>query len=119
MALFKKYSLQKILEGRKTQTRRIHKHTWQVGKVYALRDRWFSKPQAHIIVTRKYRQKLGEISLEDVQKEGFSSLEEFRREWERLYGKWNPEQVVWVYEFKLVPSSKTDKLLSEAENRTL
>jgi len=119
MAIFKRHNLQKILEGRKTQTRRIHKHTWQVGKVYALRDRWFSKPQAHIIVTRKFRQKLGEIRLEDVKKEGFSSLEEFKAEWERLHGKWNPEQVVWVYEFKLVPSAKTGKPSSATENRTL
>jgi len=118
MALFKKHNLQKILEGAKTQTRRVHKHTWQVGKVYALRDRWFSKAEAYIIITRKFRQKLGEITSEDVKKEGYNSLEEFRREWEQLHGKWNPEQIVWVYEFKLA-SPKTSKPSSEAENRKL
>jgi hypothetical protein len=118
MAIFKRHNLQKILQGAKTQTRRVHKHTWQVGKVYALRDRWFSKAQAYIIITRKFRQKLGEISSEDVKKEGYKSLEEFRREWITLHDKWDPEEIVWVYEFRLA-SAKKDKPLSEAKTRIL
>jgi hypothetical protein len=118
MALFKRYNLQKILEGVKTQTRRVHRHTWQVGKAYQIRDRWFGEAQGYILVTRKFRQKLGEITLKDVEKEGYNSLEEFKTEWIKLHGEWNPEQVVWVYEFKLT-SPKTSKPSSEAENRKL
>jgi len=104
MAIFKRKHIRKILEGRKTQTRRLHKHTWKLGKTYAIRDSWFGKPQGHIIITRKFRQKLGEISLEDVKKEGYSRLEDFRRAWEEIHGlgSWDPEQLVTVYEFQTV-----------------
>ena len=101
MAIFKRHHLRKVLSGDKTQTRRCHRHTWKIGKTYAIRDRWFSKPQGHITVTRKFRQRLGDVSLEDVQKEGFNSLEEFKQEWIKLHGSWSPEQIVICYEFKL------------------
>ena len=99
--LFKKHHIKLILSGRKTQTRRIHKHKLKVGKTYAVKTRWFGKPLFRVVITRRFQQKLGEISLEDVKKEGYSSLEEFRRAWMQIYGSWNPDQVVTVYEFKL------------------
>jgi len=103
MTIFKRRHLRKVLSGDKTQTRRSHKYTWTIGKTYCIRDRWFSKPQGHITVTRKFRQRLGNISSEDVRKEGYSSLEEFKQAWEETYGpeSWNPDLVVIVYEFKL------------------
>ena len=108
MALFKRKHIKKIFEGRKTQTRRIHKHTWKVGKVYGIRDRWYSKAEGYILITRKFRQKLGDISPEGIKREGYNSLKQFRREWEEIHGKgsWNPEQVVIVYEFKVVNDGK-------------
>jgi hypothetical protein len=102
MALFKRKHIHKIRQGQKTQTRRTHKHTWKLGKTYAIRDRWFGKPEGHIKITRKFKQKLGDISCEDVKKEGFNSLEEFRKAWIEMYGSWYPEQIVTVYEFKFV-----------------
>jgi hypothetical protein len=70
--LFKRRHIELILSGRKTQTRRLPDKSanYHVGRVYGIRDRWFSKPEAHILITRKFRQKLGEISCEDVKKEG-------------------------------------------------
>ncbi|MEM1589626.1 MAG: ASCH domain-containing protein, partial [Candidatus Bathyarchaeia archaeon] len=114
-ALFKRHNIKKILAGVKTQTRRIHKHTWKIGKAYALKDSWFSKGKAYIIITRKFRQKLGEITPEDVKKEGYNSLEEFKAEWMKLHGEWNPDQIVWVYEFKLA-DAKISKPSSVKEN---
>jgi len=103
--LFKKWHIELILSGRKTQTRRLpgKSANYHVGRVYGIRDRWFSKPEAHILITRKFRQRLGEISLEDVGKEGYSSLEEFRKAWEEVHGprSWNPDLIVTAYEFKL------------------
>jgi len=101
MALFKRRHIHKIHERQKTQTRRTHKRTWKVGRTYAIRDRWFGKPQGHIHITHRFEQKLGEISLEDIKKEGFSSLEEFRKAWIEINGNWDPEQTVTVYEFEL------------------
>ena len=102
---FKKWHIELILSGRKTQTRRLpgKSANYQVGRVYGIRDRWFSKPEAHILITHKFRQRLGDISLEDVGKEGYSSLEEFQRAWEEAHGpgSWNPDLIVTVYEFKL------------------
>jgi hypothetical protein len=101
MALFKRKHISLILTGRKTQTRRIYHHEWRVGRCYAIRDRWFDKPKGHIIITRKFKQRLGDISERDVQKEGYSNLEEFKQIWIEINGSWNPEQIVTAYEFTL------------------
>jgi len=104
MAIFRRRHLRKVLSGDKTQTRRSHKYTWTIGKTYCIRDRWFSKAQGHITVTRKFRQRLSDVSTQDVQKEGFNSLEEFKQEWTELHGSWNPDEIVICYEFKLADS---------------
>jgi len=104
--LFKKHHIELILSGRKTQTRRLpgKSANYHVGRVYSIRDRWFGKAEGHILITRKFRQRLGDISLEDVRKEGYSSLQEFRGAWEGVHGQgsWDPNSVVAVYEFKVV-----------------
>ncbi len=97
--VFKKDRLQKVLEGRKTQTRRTSRNTLKVGKVYLIRCRYFEK--AKVLIIRKFKQRLGDISLEDVRKEGFDSLEEFQACWARIHGSWRPDIIVTVYEFKL------------------
>jgi hypothetical protein len=104
MALFKRKHVELILQGRKTQTRRVHSHEWKLGRVYGIRDRLFGKPVAHIRVIRKFRQRLGDISAEDVGKEGYGSLQEFQRVWEEVHGQgsWEPNLIVTVYEFKVV-----------------
>jgi hypothetical protein len=104
MAIFKRKYIPLVLDGRKVQTRRVHKQEWQVGKTYAVRDTWFSKPQGRIVVLRKFRQRLGDISTEDVRKEGFSTLDEFEEAWIKINGSWDADKVVIVYEFKLVRS---------------
>jgi len=117
VVLFKRKHIERILEGRKVQTRRIHRREWKLGKTYAIKDRWFDKPKGHITITRKFKQRLGEISLEDMQKEGYSSLEDFRKAWEEIHGlgSWNPELVVTVYEFRVYP--KTGKPSSAKASR--
>jgi len=106
MAIFKRELLQLVLTGKKTQSRRTHLHRWKVGRTYAVRDQWFTKPKGHILVTRAFRQRLGQISPQDVQKEGFSSLEEFQQAWARIHGAWDPEQLITVYEFRLQPPTR-------------
>jgi hypothetical protein len=116
MAIFKRKHLNLILFGRKTQTRRTHKHGWHVGRVYGLRDRWFEKAENHILITRKFRQKLGDISLEDIRKEGYDSLEGFQKAWIEINGAWDPDQVITAYEFKLLDAAKKGKASSAGEN---
>ncbi|MBT0160697.1 ASCH domain-containing protein [Candidatus Bathyarchaeota archaeon A05DMB-2] len=100
MALFKRRHINAIREGRKTQTRRTHRHTWQLGKTYAVRTSYFGKPEGYIRILRKFKQRLGGISAEDVRKEGYNSLEEFKQAWTAINGRWDPDLVVWVYEFR-------------------
>ena len=102
MVLFKRPLLFLVLQGRKTQTRRVHKHQLALGRVYGIRSMWFEKSKGYIRITGKFYQKLGDISQEDVRKEGFQSLEDFKRAWESIHGVWQPEQAVIVYEFELV-----------------
>jgi len=74
----------------------------QVGKVYPIRCRYFERAKVKILIIRKFKQWLGDISLEDVRKEGFETLEEFQACWTRIHGMWDPNLIVIVYEFKLV-----------------
>lgn len=102
MAVFKKRNLDLVLAGEKTQTRRTHRQEWKIGNVYSARASWFEKARAWILITRKFKQRLGDISQEDVVKEGFKTLSEYREEWRKINGSWTPDKVVLVYEFKLV-----------------
>ena len=101
MVLFKRSLLSLILQGRKTQTRRTHQHEWSVGKIYGVQG-GYETPRGYIRITRKFRQRLGDISNEDVRKEGFQTLENFRQAWTTINGDWNPEQTIIAYEFELV-----------------
>ena len=105
---FKRSFISKILRGEKTQTRRPFRsnNNFKVGEVLKINN-----SNIHILISHKYAQKLGEISSEEIRKEGFSSPEEFQEAWKRIYGEWDPEQQVWVYEFKLLnPENSTQNL---------
>ncbi|MHC1589818.1 MAG: ASCH domain-containing protein [Candidatus Hecatellaceae archaeon] len=100
---FNRKNIRRILEGKKTATRR-KTGRWRLGN-HSIRTTLFEKGLARIEIFRKYQQKLGDMTEEDARKEGVNSLEEFKQLWISLYGSWNPEEVVWVYEFKLIPGS--------------
>lgn len=100
---FSRKNLRKILEGKKTATRR-RTGRWQLGEHW-IRATFLERGIAKIEIFRKYRQKLGDMTEEDAKKEGLNNLEEFKQLWISFYGSWNPEEVVWVYEFKLIPES--------------
>lgn len=100
--VFKENNLRRILEGHKTQTRRLGSREYKIGNVYGIRSRYFDKAKARVLITRKFKQRLGDISLEDIQKEGFNTLEEFQAAWVRINHGWNPDLIVTVYEFKVL-----------------
>jgi len=109
MPLFKRHLLRKVLERQKTQTRRIHKHPLKVGSIYGIRTTRFEKSQGHIKITRRFQQRLGDITEEDARKEGFKDIEEFRQQWISIRGSWNPDQIVMAYEFRLVGATRKGK----------
>lgn len=102
MVLFKRRLLELVLQRRKTQTRRVHKRELTPRRIYPITDRWYRKPEGFIRVTRKFYQRLGDISETEAKAEGFNSLADFQKAWKSINGEWNPDQIVVAYEFELV-----------------
>jgi hypothetical protein len=78
----------------------------KVGKTYGIRSTRFEKSRGHITITRRFQQKLGDVTEEDAKKEGSKNLEEFKQEWIKIYGSWHPDEVVTAYEFYLLGAAK-------------
>jgi len=108
--LFKKQFISKIREGEKTQTRRLKKPNIKIGKTYSLRSSYRSVLPENILITDIFQQYLGEISQEDVSKEGFDSLNMFINIWREIYGSFNPEELIWVVEFQYVGNTEMFKV---------
>ena len=98
--LFKKHLIEKILTGRKTRTIR-RTGRYKVGKVYPVLERPGGPVRGWILIKGKKPKKLGELTAEDVLPDGFDSLEGFVREWKSIYGSFDPEETVWLYDFEL------------------
>jgi hypothetical protein len=116
--LFKKHLLHKVLDGSKTQTRRIHKRNLKVGRTYGVTCRRYDKAVGYITILRTSQQRLGDITLEDAKAEGFSNIEEFKKAWISINGEFNAEQMVTAYEFFCVgrqDSPRKGKPLSAGE----
>ena len=109
--IFTERNIELILQGKKTQTRRIWKRIKvKKGGIYKIRRHIFSKKHYGLIqVTNIRKEKLGDITEEDAKKEGCSSVAEFKKVWKEIYGKWNPEQEVYVIEFKLLDRKREVK----------
>src|SRR3989304_9038336 len=102
MVLFKHHLLALVLQRAKTQTRRTHRRELHQGRVYPITDQLFGRAAAYIKITRKWRQRLGDVSEEEARAEGVFGIADFREAWGAVKGSWNPEQVVIAYEFELV-----------------
>lgn len=74
MLLFKPYFQEAIWRGLKTQTRRNHKkQRCKVGSLQQCRTTLFGKPFAIIRVKRVWRERLADITPDEVRAEGFPS----------------------------------------------
>jgi len=101
---FSRSNLEKVLRGKKTQTRRLS-GIYRVGITYGIRTWIYEKSLARIIITGKRQERLGDISAEDLKREGYDNIEDFKKAWVNFYAKkmgWHPELTVWVYDFKLL-----------------
>jgi hypothetical protein len=104
LLLFKPEHAELIVSGRKTQTRRLGRKRWKVGSVHQCRTSRRAKPFALVRITGVRRECLGGISEEDARREGYGSVEAYRKAFARIYGFWDPEAEVWVVDFELVES---------------
>lgn len=104
MILFKEYHAKLILEGKKTQTRRLWKKPRvKIGNIYKAKTNLYSKQHFALLkITGLRKEKLGEISPEDVKKEGYATLGDFIEAWTQIHGLWDPELEVYVIDFEVI-----------------
>ena len=110
------HTLEQVLSGKKTQTRRRinpgRRFLYRPGKSYSVQPSRTQAGVARIEVVNIRQEPLGEMTHEDALAEGFASVDEYRMLWLEQYGTFDPEELVWVIEFKLLPeeASNTDFL---------
>jgi len=107
--LFKPEHVEPILRGDKTQTRRFWKvPRVKVGGTYQARTRLFDKSStfARIWVIDLWRERLKDITLPEVHKEGYEYLRDFLEAIAKINHKTvGPELLnswVWVIEFEVI-----------------
>jgi hypothetical protein len=102
--LFKPYLIEPILDGRKTETRRLWKRCLvKANKLYDARTDFHNKSIfATIKITYVRKEKLGSINDDGIRREGCTSIEEFRKIWIDIYGRWDPDTEVFVIGFRVI-----------------
>ena len=100
--LFKKELIDIILAGKKTMTSR-QKKLYEVGDVTNLMaNKDYSKLTGkYLKIIKVYRKFLGEFTVDDSHREGFSGLGEFKAYWEKNIGPWDPTKFLWIHEFEI------------------
>lgn len=99
--LFKPYLMEPVLNGSKTESRRLWKRCMvRVNGVYDAKTNFRNESTfARIRITYVRRERLGSINIDGVRKEGCKSLEEFKKIWTDIYGNWDDDTQVFVIGF--------------------
>ncbi len=95
--------VQPIQSGKKVQTTRLslNKKIQKNSEVAAVaKNSEFGTLRIDEIELRT----LGTFDSEDANREGFSSLDEFKKVWQKIYKVWNENQIVCVISFDYRPS---------------
>jgi hypothetical protein len=87
------------MDGTKTQTRRLSKQTYKVGRIYGASRRRYQKSQAYIQILNAFPQRLFNVTEEEAKAEGFNNLTEFLEWMTKNQGYFIPWQTVNAYEF--------------------
>lgn len=93
-----------IRERRKTQTRRPVKPgetrcRYHTGRIYSAQPGRGKPGEIKITIMSVRQERLGDITQQDVQREGFRFAGQFRDRWTELHGHFDPDQLVWVITF--------------------
>ena len=107
--LFPPDDIKLVQYGSKSITvRPLRKTRMRAGTVYEAKlTVTTEKSFARLLVTDVYRKRLGELTEDEVSREGLRSLAEFRKKWEAAYSKWDPNEIVRVIEFRALSSIGT------------
>jgi len=129
------HTLDEILAGHKSQTRRITKSNelairgfcnkieavkidgrikWRVGKTYAVQPARGQGQVARIRLVAINSEKLSRISTNDARAEGFPDRQTFLKTWRKIHGDDSLEVRVWVLRFEVVDVNfNTEKFSSK------
>ena len=101
---FLEAQVSKILSGQKTVTRINLPCPWLEGEVITAfqTSKDSDIPFALLRVEKVHEQRICDITLEDVKKEGYEALEDFKNTWKKLHGSVNDTDTVWAIEFALI-----------------
>lgn len=101
MILFKKYHIPLIKAGIKTQTRRPLGRYFKVGSVHQIKT-GFTKDDycGDLRITAVRTEKLDSITESDARKEGYDSIDEYRKAYIDIYGSWLDYVSVQVIDFE-------------------
>jgi hypothetical protein len=105
MILFKSEHIAPILDGRKTQTRRLGKRRWNIGAVHQCRTRMLdaSSTFARVEIVELHCGPLRDISHDDAVAEGYTGIGTYLTAFyaiNKMATDANP--LVWVVTFALV-----------------
>lgn len=105
MLLFKPQHREPILEGRKTQTRRL----WKRPRVRVGAEHWATTQLfdsnahfARVRIVALRQELLGEITTRDAKAEGYASINRFLDAFFEINGSHGTRTLVWVVEFEVV-----------------
>jgi hypothetical protein len=114
--IFRQEMIDAIMSGRKTVTRRpLTKHPvtgnpsdqfacrYEVGKDYAIQPGRGKRQVARLRVKSVEKWMLGVTNEGEAVLEGFPSRDAFEAYWRKLYGGFDPGQLVHRIEFELIP----------------
>jgi len=104
--LFKPEHVQPILDGRKTQTRRLGQKRWNVGAVHQARTRMLDAAStfARLRILGVRQEHLLDVSVEDARREGYHSAIAYIDAFYRINGDVESDPLVWVVDFEAVPA---------------
>jgi len=105
--LFQPEHVAPILQGRKTQTRRLGERRWNVGAVHLAATRLFDPEAvfAKLAILEVRRSVLWDLTIEEARAEGYDTQVDFAEAFERINGPMAFDTPVWVVEFELVEAA--------------
>ena len=114
--IFQKEHIDQILNGTKTQTRRVHRGRYQVGRSYAIQSCRTCKgiPGFRIVMDKIWHEDIVRplslkespafniISVSDAKAEGGYSPAEYELLFRKLNPKWDETSGRWAFEFHVI-----------------
>ena len=105
MLLYKEKFIPHILgevDPLKVTTRRLGNRRWNVGAIHTFKTNYYSDSAfAKGKILNVYWQNLFDMTDDDAFREGFWSLEDFKKTWININGNWT-NTGVWVVDFRVV-----------------